>query len=498
MIRACSFEFGGCNLDSRTFLRDYFEFFSDHGMKLFRITPAATLVSLPLYRENLERFITTNYLAVGSDNRLCPELSTVSLSLCRSRPLLVLDLPVIEIKPTIEYQSVCPHCGSNLKALDIIWQGIHVCAESKCSVCHSQIIGDLPVGHGLLLPFQVDLAQSRLFGDLKLGHWFGQPLMDSLKSPEFDVDIPFRVERKKECKKVLILNCIDSFYGHCVLKLLNAERHLQQNPELGLVVIVPRFLRWMVSEGVAEIWTVDLPLARANRYHPKLARSINAECGRFDTIYLSRAYSHPRDFDITRFTRVKKHEFAKSAYRITYIWREDRLWWGHPFTLRVAGRLRLKRLFLPWQNLKIRRLFALLRREFPEATFTVAGLGRSTDFPDWIDDQRVEAFTDELERRACTIYADSRIVIGVHGSSMLLPSAHAGITIDLMPDEKWFNMAQDILYQANGQDEDERISAFRHQYFPASSSPRLLSRVSANVIKHFSLFRRVFDNNLTA
>ena len=67
-IRACSFEFGGCNLDSRTFLRDYFEFFSDHGMKLFRITPAATLISLPLYRENFERFITTNYLAVAFDN----------------------------------------------------------------------------------------------------------------------------------------------------------------------------------------------------------------------------------------------------------------------------------------------------------------------------------------------------------------------------------------------------------------------------------------------
>jgi FkbM family methyltransferase len=69
-IAACSFEFGGCNLDSRTFLRDYFEFFSDYGMKLFRITPAATLVSLPHYRENFERFTTTNYLAVEADRRI--------------------------------------------------------------------------------------------------------------------------------------------------------------------------------------------------------------------------------------------------------------------------------------------------------------------------------------------------------------------------------------------------------------------------------------------
>jgi FkbM family methyltransferase len=70
MIRACSFEFGGCNLDARTFLRDYFEFFTDHGMNLFRITPAATLVRLPHYRENFERFMTTNYLAVDSDTTI--------------------------------------------------------------------------------------------------------------------------------------------------------------------------------------------------------------------------------------------------------------------------------------------------------------------------------------------------------------------------------------------------------------------------------------------
>jgi hypothetical protein len=403
---------------------------------------------------------------------------------------------VIRIKPTIEYQSVCPHCGSNLQPRDIIWQGIHVCVDAQCSSCQSRIVEDLPVGHSLIVPFQVDLDKDLLFGDIKLGGWLGPPLAASFKCPDHEAEIRFEVEAFIETKNILILNCIDSLYGHSVLKLLNVERHLQQNSALGVVVIVPRFLRWMVPGGVAEIWTVDLPLSRANRYHPKLARRITAECERFDTIYLSRAYSHPRDFDITRFTRVAKHDFATRDYRITYIWREDRPWWDHSFTLRVAGRLKLKRIFLPWQNLKVRRLFALLRLECPEATFTVAGLGRSTDFPDWVDDQRVETFTDEAERRSCTIYAESRLVVGVHGSSMLLPSAHAGITIDLMPSEKWFNMAQDILYQAIGQNEDERISALRHQYFPANSSPRLLSRVSGNVINHFFLFRTVFANNL--
>jgi FkbM family methyltransferase len=63
-VQMCSFEFGGCNVDSRTFLRDFVEFFSKHEMRLSRITPSGTLVSLPRYSESLERFATTNYVAV--------------------------------------------------------------------------------------------------------------------------------------------------------------------------------------------------------------------------------------------------------------------------------------------------------------------------------------------------------------------------------------------------------------------------------------------------
>ena len=66
-VDMCSFEFGGCNLDSRTFLRDFFEFFTPYGMDIFRITPAATIVGLPRYHEQLEKFTTTNYVAIRRD-----------------------------------------------------------------------------------------------------------------------------------------------------------------------------------------------------------------------------------------------------------------------------------------------------------------------------------------------------------------------------------------------------------------------------------------------
>lgn len=58
------FEFGGCNLDTHTNLRDFFEFFS--GYRLHTLGPRG-LVELEWYREALEVYHTTNVLAVARD-----------------------------------------------------------------------------------------------------------------------------------------------------------------------------------------------------------------------------------------------------------------------------------------------------------------------------------------------------------------------------------------------------------------------------------------------
>jgi len=59
------FEFGGCNIDSRTFFRDYFYFFKSSGFDLYRITPIG-MMPVKNYTEESESFITANYLAIRS------------------------------------------------------------------------------------------------------------------------------------------------------------------------------------------------------------------------------------------------------------------------------------------------------------------------------------------------------------------------------------------------------------------------------------------------
>ncbi len=65
-IRMVTFEFGGCNIDTRTFLRDFFYFFSRHKMRIARITPSGYFRELPSYREVFEQFRTTNFVCYPS------------------------------------------------------------------------------------------------------------------------------------------------------------------------------------------------------------------------------------------------------------------------------------------------------------------------------------------------------------------------------------------------------------------------------------------------
>ncbi len=69
--RAIQFEFGGCNIDTRTFFRDFWTFFSERGFALYRITPFGIL-DIPRYSERDEIFTTTNYIALNRNPQFHP------------------------------------------------------------------------------------------------------------------------------------------------------------------------------------------------------------------------------------------------------------------------------------------------------------------------------------------------------------------------------------------------------------------------------------------
>jgi FkbM family methyltransferase len=61
-IAVIQFEFGGCNIDTRTFLQDFWYLLTSVGYRLYRLGPSG-LTPVEHYRETDEVFVTTNYFA---------------------------------------------------------------------------------------------------------------------------------------------------------------------------------------------------------------------------------------------------------------------------------------------------------------------------------------------------------------------------------------------------------------------------------------------------
>ena len=64
-ISIIQFEFGGCNIDTRTFFQDFWYFFKQHNFRIYRVTKSEPVL-IPKYTESDEYFSTTNYIAVNN------------------------------------------------------------------------------------------------------------------------------------------------------------------------------------------------------------------------------------------------------------------------------------------------------------------------------------------------------------------------------------------------------------------------------------------------
>jgi len=67
-IDLIQFEFGGCNIDSRTYFQDFWYFFQEHKFSLYRISPLGP-VRIHRYDEKDEHFRTTNFIAKRIDRK---------------------------------------------------------------------------------------------------------------------------------------------------------------------------------------------------------------------------------------------------------------------------------------------------------------------------------------------------------------------------------------------------------------------------------------------
>jgi hypothetical protein len=402
---------------------------------------------------------------------------------------------MIQIKPYLSGELNC-ECGGNLEFRELLWQGLHVCEKSVCSKCKQIRIASLPVNQSLLEQYSYYPETRKLYdseGKNVKENWFSSKLVAISYPIEDSVNIDIEIINKRD--EVIVVNTLDYIYGHSLLFLLNLQRIITADKKPGIIVLVQPMLKWLIPrQGVAEIWTVKLGFKEFNNYYARLSERINSELGRFDKVWLSRGHPIPsnENIEIDQFTGIKPFDFeAPGSPRVTFIWREDpdRLWIRNIFVLKGIKKLGLSGILFPIHRYRVSRFLRLMWKKLgPGYRYTVAGLGRSGSMPSFTEDKRVLSFNEETERSLCRVYSESILVIGVHGSAMLLPSAHAGMAISMMPSRRWGNYAEDILFR----EKDIRLASFQRRIIPLNLGISDVRDIAADMVTGRNYFIKKF------
>lgn len=404
---------------------------------------------------------------------------------------------LVPVKPTLFAERCCPSCGAaDPQVVDVVFPGVHVMGEYRCVNCGYAFYHDLPVGFAVDHDVAIGKADGVLHARSDVEPWVTQPLIEAFRAPS-DAELPIERKVLRACKRVVVLNTLDFLYGHVLLKLWNAQYYLDAHPDLGLVLILPRSYAWQVPLGTAEVWLVDQKLGKAHGWYHSIDRQVKGFLADFDEVYLAKGYAHPdkSKVDIERFTGVKPFDldaFTTAPKHITFVLREDRLWFRstlHKFKYRTLNRVGMKVLarayFLGDQQRLAMRTFSRVRERFPDATASIVGFGDKRAVPAGVEDLRTKQMNSETELVWCRAYAKSQIVIGVHGSNMLLPTALAAGCIEVLPHDRLGNIVQDVAVRYR-----DIMQLFLYRFVDEFASSRTVARHAIAMFQDFRVFHR--------
>jgi hypothetical protein len=375
-------------------------------------------------------------------------------------------------------------------------------AYCHCENCEFDFYETLPVGHTITDTIAIGKVDRKLYPASAKKTWLTDAIVNAI-SNENGKAVPIRKIIHAKYEDVIILSALDFLYGHSLLKLYNAIHHLDHHKNLGLIVIVPKSFEWLVPKGCAEVWVVELKLSELAIFHSSVQAFLHKEFERFKTIYLSKTYSHP-DFssiDIARFTGIKPFDlktFEQHPPTFTFILREDRWWFRRYFDYwfyrlcRKLGILEIGSKVLSMrQNELVRKTIRLILRKFPDASFFIVGLGTTGNFKSNTHDERKNMINDSVERDWCRIYARSHVVIGVHGSNMLLPTAHAAGCVEILPEDRYGNIVQDISVRYA-----DRNQLYFYRFADLYSSAKTVANKAISVVENFEVFEKNMCSNI--
>lgn len=381
--------------------------------------------------------------------------------------------PLVRIHPKIDLSFISPKTGRPLDVRRVWIPGCRVMVEAAAG--DESYYFDLPVGFGTRCQCAIDRATGRTFNPYVHSQWYARQLEHGFANPADEQIVP-AVEVHKKAERIVVLDCIDDLYGHCLLKLLNAQYLLEKHSDLGLCLLIPKQFAALVPEGVAEVWTLDIPLREGVRWYPGVAKWIIQRLERYQEAFASAAFCQlPNRFaDIRFFLRELPKPDQLDGHKPVVVFnaRPDRLWG----------------VSIKHQNRRLTRLYDQLKWRFENLCFVVTGFGKSVLAAqnDCLD-LRTENLDTGQERSWFRWMAHADTVIGVHGSNMLIPSGLAKNTVELMPEFKYPMLCTDLLYPPEMADPREAIQSRAVLYGDdqlLEISPERVAKTVANQLTH--------------
>lgn len=406
---------------------------------------------------------------------------------------------MIQIKPTHYLHFTCPFCNKEQRSNEILFWGLAVVAKIDCSSCQKNAFISLEIGHFVHFPciFQ---NQSTLAEALKVTttKWLHEPLLKSFFQQDYKLP-KFRktVFQKKE--KVILLHCLDPVYGHTLWRLFNYAKLYQEYPDYGIILLIPENFEYLFpNPHISELWILDNSLGDFKYLMPTLNTLIKKELERFEEFYIAKAPVQPQvNQEIVEELFSQKvfplENFAKLPPKVLFVMRNDRFWlaqkWEY-FLFRIYISSKWKFL-LPFlvkkQNKYFNRLSKLLKHKMPAITITAIGFGNPKGLSQNIQDLRSQKPDSSTEIQWNRLASEAQLVIGVHGSHLLIPTALSGAFIELLPSHRIENFGEaNIFIQKN-----VRYANFLQRIMPLATPPKLVARHIVHIIKNFKFLRRL-------
>jgi hypothetical protein len=401
---------------------------------------------------------------------------------------------VTKIWPDVSGVFPCPVCQTGTPAAALVFQGIHVLTSCTCSSCNATFYHTLPSGHDTLYPIAFTIDKQTAVYSQKAMQWLAKPLLESMDTPLNNIRISKVIKIKEIGKKAIIINCLDTCFGHVFTKLCNSTICKQEFPDYHVIALVPATMSWLLPDLLDEAWLVEAPLAFLNKNLTNVDDFVKNELKRFDEVHLHSTSIYVDMERVDFYDYLKNHPFAlenfsKTPYTVTFITREDRFW--HRWKVEEMFFLACSKYkLLPYfrwyfcyrQNRLIGQASKQIMSIIKDIRFHVAGLGKTGNLENNIQDSRKETLSEKDEQDWMSLYARSHIVIGVHGSNMIIPSILAAGFIEILPEYKIDHLGEDTMKQYNN-----RLTQFLCRHIAGRASPHVVARHAISMLWKFLL-----------